>query len=441
MRPRVPPFVPILLFTAAPLAAQLPDTTYLDRARADALTGLYELDDGRVVHLLDLRDQLDGRPTLSMLEYGSGRLRALYPTEDGAFEAGNAWFARDSVEYRVRFHEAQGGDAPASGLRWEEDGRTIEGRRPGFVEHEVEISSGDVTLAGTLVLPPGEGPHPAVVMVPGSGPLTRRAPRYVGDLLALHGVAVLATDKRGTGESSGDWNGLSHAEWADDVEAELDFLRARPEIDAGRLGLFASSEAGFVAPTVAARRRDVRFLVCRVCSALPHPVVIADDNGGRLRRRGLEPEDVERGLELLRRLMRYALDRTGYDSLVGLARSGEGTAWREIFPPAEIPSPDATYWDTYRGVLEVDPAPLYRALDIPVLAILGERDDRLPVDKHRRAFETLAAEGTDLELWVIPGATHGLLLTGPDGAVTRYPPGLHDRIARWVAEHAGVEPR
>ena len=423
----------VLVFGVAPLVAQIPDTTFLPAERAAALTGLYVLDDSRVIHVLDLRDQIGGHAVLSVTEYGSGRMRALYPVDSVNFEAGNAWFRHDSTEYRLRFDESV---RPAAGLVWEENGRTIGGRRAPLVEREVRIRSGDVTLAGSLVLPRGPGPHPAVVMVPGSGPLTRRTPRYWGDFLAHHGVAVLVTDKRGTGGSEGSWNGLGHADWARDVEAELDFLHTQPEIDGSRLGLTGSSEAGFVVPVVAARRSDVSFIVCRVCSALPHPEAVLDMQRNFLTRDGMADSNVAKALELLDRAMRYALERTGYDSLKAFAAQGDGEPWRAVFTPREIPARDAGYWDGYRNLMAVDPREYYDRLTIPVLAILGERDDRVLVDKHRAVFDSLARAGRDITVWVIPNASHGLTLSQPGVGQVGYPPGLHDRIARWVSERA-----
>lgn len=435
---RVAASLAVLLF-ATPAAGQRPDTTHLSPERADHLAGLYTLEDDRLVYVLDLRDQLNGKPTLSLVEYASGRVRALYPLASGAFEAGNAWFRRESVEYRIQFQEESDDGDAAPALRWEEDGQFVSGYRVPLREREVSIRNGDVTLGGTLVLPPDSGPHPAVVMIPGSGPLTRRTPRYMGDLLAARGVAVLAMDKRGTGASTGEWRGLSHAEWATDVEAQLDFLHRQPAIDSGRLGLFASSEGGFVGPIVASRRDDVRFLVCRVCSAHPHRTVILDDQVHQLRGRGLAEADVQRGRELLLRIMHYAIERTEYDSLAAYAREGTGTQWRSVFPPSSIPGPTAAYWDEYRGVLEVDPGEYYAEMEIPVLVVLGEDDNRIIVRKHRRAFREMADLGLELTLWVVEGATHGLLLREDGVGITQYPKHLHGRIADWVVRHADVK--
>jgi len=374
-----------------------------------------------------------GEPTLSATEYASGRARALFPRPDGHFDAGNAWFRWDSIAYRVRFDETE---QPAQALTWEEDGEVLSGRRARLVEREVTVRNGDIRLSGVLVLPPGPGPHPALVLVSGSGPATRRIPRQVADLLAYSGIAVLVTDKRGTGGSTGAWSGLSHADWAGDVDAQLDFLRTQPDIDRRRIGLYGNSESGYVVPVVAARRDDLRFLVCRVCAALPQGEVIPDMETGARRRRGMAEADVAAVGEMLRRMIRYALTRSGYDSLSAHFERGAGTAWRASFPLRQLPAADAPYWDVYRGVLDVDPRDFYARLEIPVLIVLGEADDRILVDKHRDAFRTLAANGTDLELWVIPEASHGLML-GPNNSLG-YPPGLHARLVEWIRRAAGV---
>ena len=138
-------------------------------------------------------------------------------------------------------------------------------------------------------------------------------------------------------------------------------------------------------------------------------------------------------------MMRYALTRTDYDSLVAHAARGSGRPWQRLVPPTGIPAPDARYWDVYRAMLVVDPREYYARLRIPVLVILGERDDRILVDKHRTVFESLARGGGNLTLWVIPEASHGLMLGVGNSA--GYPPGLHESLAHWVAEAAGVRVR
>ncbi|MEN1728856.1 MAG: hypothetical protein AAGJ52_10505 [Pseudomonadota bacterium] len=64
--------------------------------------------------------------------------------------------------------------------------------RRGFTEEEVKITSGNIELAGTLVLPEGTGPHPAVVLVSGRGCSARSELEGFEGFIARHGVAALA---------------------------------------------------------------------------------------------------------------------------------------------------------------------------------------------------------------------------------------------------------
>ena len=71
----------------------------------------------------------------------------------------------------------------------------------------ITFQNGDVTLAGTLDLPAGEGPFPAIVTVHGSPPLTRNDiyNLNISHFFVQNGYAVLQYDKRGAGESTGEY--------------------------------------------------------------------------------------------------------------------------------------------------------------------------------------------------------------------------------------------
>src|SRR5215472_10019071 len=87
-----------------------------------------------------------------------------------------------------------------------------------FKEEEVTFRNGDVTLAGTVIIPKGPGPHPAVVVTHGAGPDGRQKPAYNSDgyFFAHHGVAALIYDKRGVGRSTGEYQTASLEDLADD---------------------------------------------------------------------------------------------------------------------------------------------------------------------------------------------------------------------------------
>jgi len=119
-------------------------------------------------------------------------------------------------------------------------------------------------LVGRLVLPEGEGPFPAVVMVHGAGPVTRHDGEFDAPALQAAGIATFSYDKRGAGDSEGLFVGTEDmtgsplpSEWrlpqlADDAVVAAAFLQGLEEIDADRIGLFGYSQAGWVIPQVAA---------------------------------------------------------------------------------------------------------------------------------------------------------------------------------------------
>ena len=120
--------------------------------------------------------------------------------------------------------------------------------------------------AATLTLPSGAGPFAAVAMVHGAGPRTRDEFDIFTAYLALNGVAVLADDKRGVGESRGAYPGdeasASNIDLlARDAQREVVFLATVPQVDRSRIGLFGASQAGWISALAASRDPLVRWLV------------------------------------------------------------------------------------------------------------------------------------------------------------------------------------
>ena len=187
-----------------------------------------------------------------------------------------------SLRRRLRLGSGWATRAPTRGTaRFGASSAVIDGSsfaRLPFRQLEVRFRSGGVTLSGTLTVPPGAGPHPAVAWVHGSG---RTARAYLPDLQALllhYGIAVLAYDKRGIGQSGGSYPGESPNPFtidtlARDAEAAVRFLATRPEIDHDRIGLAGHSQAGWIIPLAATREPAIRFAVI-----FSGPAVTADEN-------------------------------------------------------------------------------------------------------------------------------------------------------------------
>lgn len=117
----------------------------------------------------------------------------------------------------------------------------------------------NVILAGSLTRPKEGDSLPAVVLIHGSGRTDRDSTMeghkpllVLADALTRAGYAVLRYDKRGVGQSSGDFRSATTLDFAGDAAAAMRYLRKRPEVDSKRVGIVGHSEGGTIAALLSA---------------------------------------------------------------------------------------------------------------------------------------------------------------------------------------------
>jgi hypothetical protein len=311
-------------------------------------------------------------PLESVLRSGN-RLSFRAPRPGGRFEG---MFTADGRAIEGTWTQ-RGGALP---LRFERGNPRPQEPRPPYAyeSEEVAIRTGAARLAGTLTLPRGGGPYPAVVLITGSGPQDRNdtasghRPFLVwADYLTRRGFAVLRTDDRGVGGSAGRLLDSTEEDLAGDVLAQVSFLRGRREIDARRIGLMGHSEGAVVGPIAAARSKDVAFLVLLAGPAIPGEQILFAQ-AERVARVLGAPEEVARQR------------REVEEKLVALARAGASAAQlRKALPGATQQfgrqiDVAASRW--FRFILDYDPRPVLQRLGCPVLALYGGVDLQVPAD-------------------------------------------------------------
>ena len=130
-----------------------------------------------------------------------------------------------------------------------------------FTEEAIEVRNGELKLGGDLLLPSGPGPHPAIVLIHGSGKGTRDSCRMFGDLFVRYGVAALLYDKRDAGPDRAGAEVGDVRDLAGDALAAVALLKARDDIRDDQIGLWGVSQGGMVAPIAAAQSGDVAFVI------------------------------------------------------------------------------------------------------------------------------------------------------------------------------------
>lgn len=136
----------------------------------------------------------------------------------------------------------------------------------------------NIKLAGTLTLPKDKKVENIVILISGSGPQNRdeevasfnHRPFLVwSDWLTKQGIGVLRYDDRGVGKSTGNFDNSTSADFADDAEAAVDYILGRKDLKNVKIGLMGHSEGGIIAPMVASRNKNVKFVVLLAAPGLP----------------------------------------------------------------------------------------------------------------------------------------------------------------------------
>ena len=213
----------------------------------------------------------DGQNTLLLSDYSSGVVRRLFPISASEFVMGPAFNTASPAEsLTVRFMTDEPGAATGISLRQANGTETLAERVTLNVQ-EVTFDQADAKLAGTLLTPTTPGPHPAIILLHGSGPLTRYKFGPYPHFFTSLGFAVLIYDKRGTGASTGLRMDASTGtvmkpsfypdDLANDALAALRFLQQRKDIDPRRIGFSGLERSGMLATYVASRSQDVAFAI------------------------------------------------------------------------------------------------------------------------------------------------------------------------------------
>jgi len=338
-------------------------------------------------------------------------------------------------------------------LKRVKDASALERRRPQnpvkpypYREQDVSYSNRKaqgVTLAGTLTVPKGKGPFPAVLLVPGSGPYDRDETLFghkpflvLADYLTRKGIIVLRVDDRGVGKSTGNLADATTADLATDAEAGVEYLKSRSEVDPHRIGLIGHSEGGLIAPMVAERNPDVAFIVMMAGPGVPGDQILPEQVRLISEAAGVSHGTAEK--RAATELEIVTLVKQEKDDAVLGKELREKLAGQ---PEAQIDVVVKTFTSPwFRYFLAYDPAPALRKVKCPVLAINGEKDSQVSPKQNLPAIRRALEEGGNqhAEVDELPGLNH-LFQTAKTGAPAEYgeieetmSPVAMEKIATWI---------
>lgn len=321
----------------------------------------------------------------------------------------------------------------------------------GYTAREVMIPNphaSGVVIAGTLTVPDGSGPFPAAVLISGSGPQDRDETIYghkpfavLADYLSKQGIAVLRYDDRGFGESTGDFEAATSADFATDANAALDYLRSRPEINPAAVGMIGHSEGGMIGPIAAADNANVAFLILLGAPGTNTDQLLLSQWRMTALSQGISEGNLKNGEAVIRDVLvavRASSDpadaRRRLNSLLttrSLQAMGMGEAQRESFVK-QSSSPWMRYFINYR------PAEFLARVRVPVLALGGSVDHQVPSAENLPAIRHALSADNDVTIEQLPSVNH-MFQTAKTGASGEYAdidetfaPVALQLIAHWI---------
>lgn len=317
----------------------------------------------------------------------------------------------------------------------------------------------DIELAGTLTTPKGDGSFPAVLLISGSGAQDRdetifnhRPFLVLSDYLTRQGIAVLRVDDRGVGGSGGSVSQSTSEDFAGDVLSGIEFLKTQPKINKKKIGLIGHSEGGIIAPMVAAKSKDVAFIVLMAGTGLTGEEILYLQAALIYKANGATDEAIAENRaqqEQLFSIMKTEKDdsvaaekikevvKKSFDKLSDEERKQAGDIESLADGQAkQLLSP----W--FKFFISYDPKPALKKVKCPVLAINGSKDLQVPPKENLEAIEQALKAGGNKSVTIkeLPEINH-LFQTSTTGSPTEYgkieetiaPVALH-KMRDWILE-------
>jgi hypothetical protein len=308
---------------------------------------------------------------------------------------------------------------------------------------EVTFTNSGLTLSGTLTLPEGDRPFPAVVLMTGSGGQTRDEEvvpgfplfKLIADHLTRAGIAVLRYDDRGVGFSEGDYNAASIYDLASDGQAAVNFLRGYDGINADEIGILGHSEGGVYASILGATPDNgIAFIISLAGPGAVGSELLVKQNVLLMGASGATEEAIANQVEFLNTLFPLvaardwdAMEQLAYESIyadlqsapeaVSMTDEQRQNAARQ--GAASVRVGYAAEW--FASLMEYDPAPDWANTTVPVLAIFGGLDLQVDAEQNSIPMESALSEGgnEDFTILTLPDANH-LFQSALTGAIEEY---------------------
>ena len=293
----------------------------------------------------------------------------------------------------------------------------------------------DIQLHGTLSLPKGKAPFPCLIMITGSGPQDRdetilghKPFAIISDTLAKLGWASFRFDERGVGESTGDFEGATSLDFAQDASAIFSQLKRHNQLDPSRIGLLGHSEGSLVAAMVAAEKQDVACIVSMAGPGVRGLELLQKQSFDIQVSSGKSSEDAQQDVDFNTRIMNYIVEAN--DSLKIAQFIKENVVNPDDSPASEEDSKLEgkeifEYYNTsfnnawMRYFIQHNPSEDWRNVHCPVLILNGDKDLQVNASVNTQAIYGALPFHIHTEMTILSNHNHLFQYT-ENGGLSEY---------------------
>ena len=282
-----------------------------------------------------------------------------------------------------------------------------------------------INLAGTLSLPAKEGVFPAVILITGSGAQNRdeellghKPFLVIADYLTKNGIAVLRFDDRGIAMSKGEFTLATTLDFATDVEAALQYLQKRKEIDQKKIGLIGHSEGGIIAPMVANKSKNISFIILLAGTGIPGDELLLLQQELIGRASGISEDDLKKSKITNTEVFGIVKNATNSDQM---KKDITNYITKSIKSDPESKIPDGISESEFINMqvsqitnpwmqffIKYNPALALEKVNCPVLALNGDKDLQVPSKVNLEAINKALIKGGNKKVTIkeLPNLNH-----------------------------------
>ena len=295
------------------------------------------------------------------------------------------------------------------------------------LEVNIPNNLGKVNLSGTITQPKGNGVHPAVILITGSGPQDRdetlfghKPFKVLADYLTRHGIIVLRYDERGVGKSSGVYENATIEDFSKDAVTVFNYLKQQKNVDPNKIGIIGHSEGGLIANLLAGQ-------------GLPHLSFIVSLAGPTISIRDLMVEQLytvgkAEGLSEIQLKAAREVNQRNFDIVKSNLNTDDAFEQLKKNMSMFVGSSSNTAMEqemlmmltpAYRYFLRIEPQSFIEKIHIPVFGAFGTLDVQVPSTLNLRGYYDNLPKNSKSVLKEYDGMNH-LFQRAKTGKVAEY---------------------